>query len=99
MSKYTVTASEMQTAISELNSANAEFKNRVSELEAAQQELASMWQGDANTAFNNAFQNDKGQWATFASLTDQYIQTLSTILKTYQTAESTNTETARTRTY
>ena len=57
MSKYTVTASEMQNAINELNSANSEFKNRVSELEAAQQELAGMWQGDANTAFNTAFQN------------------------------------------
>lgn len=99
MSKYTVTASEMQNAIRELNSANSEFKNRVNELEAAQQELASMWQGDANTAFNNAFQADKGQWSTFANLIDQYVQTLSTILQTYQTAESTNVDTARTRTY
>lgn len=99
MSKFTVTASEMQTAISELNSANSEFKNRVAELETAQQELASMWQGDANTAFNNAFLNDKSQWSTFASLVDQYIQTLGTILKTYETAESTNTDTARSRSY
>ena len=99
MSKYTVTASEMQNAINELNSANSEFKNRVSELEAAQQELAGMWQGDANTAFNTAFQNDKGQWTTFASLIDQYVQTLSTILQTYQNAESTNTDTAKTRSY
>lgn len=99
MSKYTVPASEMQIAINELNSANNEFKSRVNELEAAQQELASMWQGDANTAFNTAFQNDKGQWVTFAALIDQYVETLGSILQTYQTAESTNTETARTRSY
>ena len=99
MSKFTVTAAEMQATINELNSANGEFKSRVSELEAAQQELSGMWQGDANTAFNNAFQNDKGQWATFANLIDQYVQTLSSILQTYQTAESANVETARTRTY
>ncbi len=99
MSKFTVTASEMQTAINELNSANSEFKSRVSELEAAQQELAGMWQGDANTAFNSAFQNDKAQWSTFAGLIDQYVQTLGNILQTYQNAESTNTDTARTRTY
>ena len=99
MSKYTVTASDMQRVINELTSANSEFKSRVSELEAAQQELSSQWQGDANTAFNQAFQNDKGQWTTFANLIDQYVQTLSTILQTYQTAEQTNTETARTRSY
>ena len=99
MSKYTVTASDMQRVINELTSANSEFKSRVSELEAAQQELSSQWQGDANTAFNQAFQNDKGQWTTFANLIDQYVQTLSTILQTYQTAEQTNTETARNRSY
>lgn len=99
MSKFTITASEMQNAITELNSANNEFKNRVTELESAQQELAGMWQGEANTAFNSAFQNDKGQWSTFASLIDQYTQTLSTILQTYQNAEATNVDTARTRAY
>ena len=45
MSKYTVTASEMQNAINELNSANNEFKSRVNELESEQQTLAGMWQG------------------------------------------------------
>ena len=99
MSKYTVTASEMQNAINELNSANNEFKSRVNELESEQQTLAGMWQGDANTPFNNAFQSDKSQWAAFANLIDQYVETLSSILQTYQTAESTNTETARNRTY
>lgn len=99
MSKYTVTASDMQNAINELNASNNEFKARVNELESEQQTLAGMWQGDANTAFNNAFQSDKGQWATFANLIDQYVETLATILQTYQTAENANAETARTRTY
>lgn len=99
MSKFTLTASEMQNAINEINSANTEFKNRVAELEGEQQNLAGMWQGDANTVFNNAFQNDKGQWSTFANLVDQYVETLGSILQIYQTAESTNVETGKTRTY
>lgn len=99
MSKLTITASEMQNAINELNSANSEFKNRVTELESEQQNLAGMWQGDANTAFNNAFQNDKSQWSTFASLVDQYVETLGSILQIYQNAESTNLDTAKTRSY
>lgn len=99
MSQFTITASEMQTAINELNSANTEFKNRITNLEGKQQELAGMWQGDANTAFNTAFQNDKGQWSNFATLIDQYIQTLGDIMNIYQNAESTNTDTAKTRSY
>ncbi|MBQ2383331.1 MAG: WXG100 family type VII secretion target [Oscillospiraceae bacterium] len=99
MSKFTVNAAEMQTAINELKAANSEFKSRVSELETAQQELGGMWQGDANTAFNAAFQSDKSQWSTFAALIDQYVETLGTILTTYKNAEIPNIETAKTRTY
>ena len=99
MSKFTITASEMQTAINELNSHNNEFKNRVAELESAQQNLAGMWQGEANTAFNNAFQTDKEKWSTFAALIDQYTQALSSILQTYSTAEAANVDIAKARSY
>ena len=99
MSKYRVTVADMQSAINELNSNNSEFRSRVNELSAKQQELAGQWQGDANTAFNNAFNSDKGQWDVFASLIDQYIETLHSIMQTYKTAEETNRSTAATRTY
>lgn len=99
MSKYTVTISDMQAAINELQSNNSEFRARVNELGAKQQELAGQWQGDANTAFNNAFMNDKGQWDNFAMLIDQYIEVLSQIMKTYINAEEMNVSTAQTRTY
>lgn len=99
MSKFTVSAAEMQSAISELSSANNEFKNRVNELEAAQKELAGQWQGDANTAFNNAFLRDKGQWSAFANLVDQYISALSGIKTQYEKAEAANSSTAKSRNY
>ena len=99
MPKFTLTASEMQNAINELTSANSEFKSRVNELEGAQQNLAGMWQGDANTAFNNAFQSDKAKWSEFAGLVDKYVEALNSILKIYQNAESANTDTAKTRAY
>ena len=94
-----VTASELRRAISELTEKNNQFRNKVSELEGLQQELASQWQGEANTAFNNAFQNDKGQWQAFLGLTAQYIQGLETILRIYEQAEETNRMTATNRTY
>ena len=99
MSRYSLTAQELQGAITELSANNGQIKNRVADLLNAQQKLAGMWQGDANNAFNTAFNNDKGQWDTFAQLMDKYIETLQTIKNTYETAEAANTQTAATRSY
>ena len=99
MSRYSLTAQELQGAITELSANNGQCKNRVADLLNAQQKLAGMWQGDANNAFNTAFNNDKGQWDTFAQLMDKYIETLQTIKNTYETAEAANTQTAATRSY
>ena len=99
MSRFSLTAQELQGAVSELTANNSEFKSRVSELLAVQLELNGQWQGDANTAFNTAFNNDKGQWDSFAQLMDQYIEALQTIKQTYEAAEQTNVGTATTRTF
>lgn len=99
MAKFGVTPSELKKAISDLTADNSEFKSRVSELQELQQELAAEWQGDANTAFNTAFNNDKSQWDTFASLVEMYIQALQTIVETYEQAEAANKETASVRSY
>ena len=99
MSKYSLTAQELASAISELSSSNAQFKSRVADLQSKQSALAGMWQGDANSAFNAAFNSDKGQWDAFAQLMDRYIETLQSIKATYEAAEATNVQTAATRSY
>lgn len=96
MAKFQVTASELKAAITDLDEKNKAFKNKVSELEQA---LRAQWQGDANTAFNSAFEKDKEKWTTFSLLIEQYILALQTILTTYEKAEATNTSTAVTRSY
>ena len=62
MAKFQVTTAELKAAIADLQEKNGTFKNKVSELEQSQQALRAQWQGDANTAFNTAFENDKAQW-------------------------------------
>ncbi|MGO5083466.1 WXG100 family type VII secretion target [Oliverpabstia intestinalis] len=99
MAKFQVTTAELKAAIADLQEKNGTFKNKVSELEQSQQALRAQWQGDANTVFNTAFENDKAQWTTFSTLIDQYIQALQTILQTYEQAEATNTSTASNRSY
>ncbi|MCD7981728.1 MAG: WXG100 family type VII secretion target [Clostridiales bacterium] len=99
MATFQVTASEMQSTITQLQSDNQEFLSRVQELSEQQQELAAMWTGDANTAFNNAFNTDAAKWTEFYNLINQYIEALNSILGIYTNAESANTDTAVNRTY
>ena len=58
MSKYSLTAQELQSAIGELSSSNAQFKARVADLQSKQGALAGMWQGDAHDAFWVSFDQD-----------------------------------------
>lgn len=90
MARFQVTTSEMKAAIIELSEKNEMFKSKVRELEVAQQALHAQWQGDANVAFNTAFENDKEKWMEFSYLIDRYIQALASIMQAYEKAEQTN---------
>ncbi len=99
MAQYEVTSAQLTNVKNELNSYNEQFIQRVSDLEAKQQELKSMWQGDANNTFDAAFNSDKDQWKKFATLMQQYIEALAKIAAAYDKAEAANVETAKNRTY
>ena len=97
--QYVVTSAQLTQVQYQLTTYNDEFLRRVSDLEKLQQQLKGMWQGDANNAFDAAFNNDKQQWTKFAALMKQYIEALGKIAAAYDKAESTNVETAKKRTY
>ena len=99
MSRFSVTAAELSNAVSTLAEDNNQFRSRVSELMNCAQELASMWQGEANNRFNTALNSDQERWAEFAALTDQYNEALRQIIQIYSTAEEGNTATATNRSY
>lgn len=99
MSRFSVTATELNSAVSTLNEDNNQFRARVNDLINCAQELASMWQGDANDRFNNALNTDQERWVEFAALIDQYTEALTSIIQIYSTAEESNASTATTRTY
>ena len=94
-----VTATELRAKAEELSSLNANLKTNVSDLEASEQNLATMWDGEAKDAFHQAFNNDKIQMTNFTTLIDKYVATLQAIAAKYAQAESTNVNTASTRSY
>ena len=99
MSRFTVTASELTNAVSVLAEDNNQFRARVSELMNCAQELASMWQGEANDTFNMTLATDQERWVAFAALVDNYVETLREIVRYYQAAEAEIVEIASHRTY
>ena len=97
MAMIQVTASELRKQAEVFRSLNTKFQAQVTNLEAVEQSLKGMWEGQANTAFHGAFVKDKGQMDSFFSAIEQYIAALLAIALKYEQAEARNTDTATTR--
>lgn len=99
MSQFKVTASVLTTQASHLTDLNGKFKTAVEQLVSSETNLKSMWTGEANDAFHNAFITDKSKMDQFYNLIVQYIEKLNTIATRYGQTERTNTEIAKNRSY
>ena len=99
MALIQVTAAELTAKANELRSFNGQFKSQVGNLESQEAALASMWEGEAKTAFHTAFHNDKTQMDAFYDLIEKYCQALETIAQKYAQVEAQNTEIASNRSY
>ncbi len=94
-----VSASQLIAKANELKNLNAQFRSNIGELEATEETLRTMWEGEANDAFHNAFTSDKTQMTNFYNAIEVYVMRLLEIAAKYQQAEATNTEIANNRTY
>ena len=99
MALISVTAAQLKAKADELTNLNGNFKSNVQDLEATEQNLAGMWEGQARDAFDRQFNNDKIQMTNFSTLIEKYVNTLISIAAKYEQAESVNTDTAATRNY
>ena len=99
MAEIKVMTNELKSKIEELRTLNTQFKSAVGELESTEASPNSMWEGNAKTAFHNAFTSDKQQMDNFYTAIELYAQKLEVILAKYIQAENTNIELANNRTY
>lgn len=99
MALIRVTASQLRARAEELTGWNRQFHNQTGELEACEQRLASMWEGQAKEAFHQEFAKDRIQMANFSALIDKYVSTLLAIAAKYERAENMNAQTASARNY
>lgn len=98
-SGFVVTASALRRLAEELSQLNGQYKTKVENLAALEQELRSMWEGEANLAFQRAFANDKVNLDNFHAVIERYIQALLAAAAEYERAEAQAAEMATTRTY
>lgn len=94
-----VSSTQLRTTATDLRGLNGQLKTQVGQLETSEAALAGQWDGQAKTAFHNAFVKDKGQMDTFYSEIEKYCAALENIAAKYDQAEDTNRETASTRNY
>ena len=99
MAEFKVTSSELKNKAQELRQVDSSFKTAVEELQTTEQQLLTMWDGEAKDAFDQAFKSDVGQMETFYQTIEKYCQALETDASTYEKAEQTNLQTATTRSY
>lgn len=87
-------SSQLQSAITQLTNYNSQFQTKVNELCAEQRRLDGMWDGSANTAFNQTFNKDKRQFDEFHKAIADYVTKLKTIKENYENAETRNKQIA-----
>lgn len=94
-----VTTGTLTSKANELKNLNSRFKSQVSSLRSYESSLNSMWDGEANTAFHNAFTKDATQMDNFYNAIEKYVSSLNEIIQEYERAERANVNTATSRSY
>ena len=99
MATMMISSSLLNARAQELDDLNNQFKTQVSALEEKEQALKAMYEGDAATAFHNAFSRDKIQMDNFFNCIARYAQVLREIAAKVEQTESQNQSIATTRSY
>lgn len=99
MATMMISSSLLNARAQELDDLNNQFKTQVSALEEKEQALKAMYEGDAATAFHNAFSRDKIQMDNFFNCIARYAQVLREIAAKLEQTESQNQSIATTRSY
>jgi len=97
MAEIRVTPQQLRERATELENYNRKFRAEVEKMVGYEQQLASMWEGEAQKAFRKAFNDDKLKMERFALNIDKYVMALREDAQRYETAENAATNIATTR--
>lgn len=87
MAEIKVNAQQLTSTANELRSMNAQFSSEIEALNNCQQQLNSMWVGEAKDKFNSAYNQDREKMNQFKQAIDKFITALEDIAQKYRKAE------------
>ena len=99
MALIRVTASQVRSSANSLRELNQQFNSQVQNLQASEESLNGMWDGQANDAFHAAFMSDKEYMTQFYNLINKYCEALDSIATVIENAGSINLDTATKRSF
>lgn len=99
MADFSVNPQALKAKRDQLFEQNQQLMTKRNDLEARNNAMNGMWEGDARTAFDNAVRQDLAKIDEFINLIKLYCQSLDEIISKYVDAEQRNTDTATQRTY
>ena len=99
MSFIEVTSEELKNKALELQGLNSRYQAEIESISNCQNNLNSMWEGEAKEAFNQAFMKNRVTLDSFKMAIDSYIQVLNAIAVRYEETEKRNIAMAGTSMY
>lgn len=95
----TVNPATLKAKEDELKGYNNNLKRQIETLSSQGQALCSMWEGEAKTEFQNAFQKDITQMNNFYNAIEKYVAVLQEMRMAYENAEKKSRTIASQRKY
>ena len=94
-----VSAAQLRNQAAALEELNERFQSMVSDLQAEEVELSTMWEGEAKDAFRTAFSRDRDNMYRFFNAVKKYVQVLRDSAAKYENTELNNCDVANKRSY
>lgn len=92
MAQIQITAAQVMKKAEELKAKNEEFKSQMNTLKALNQQLMSMYEGEASKAFDKDFQNGEVKLQNFYNAIARYAQVLQDMTTDHIRTEAANVE-------
>ena len=87
MPEIRVTPQQLKEKAAVLEDLNRRFRAEVEKMAGYEQELSTMWEGDAQAAFRSAFHSDAAKMDAFARNIDRYVAALRESAQRYEQTE------------
>ncbi|MBE6838998.1 MAG: WXG100 family type VII secretion target [Ruminococcus sp.] len=88
MAQFEIRPMEMEQTAREIDAKINEWQASVNRLYQYVSELDTMWEGDANDAFNKTFAADRSKYNSLANLMDEYKNAILKAAQEYKIADS-----------